>query len=769
MHSRFEEFKRKISNIDMTTGTPWKKLLIFTVPLLVGNFFQQLYSTADMIILGQFVGEDAIAAVGASIPIFFLLMVLMMGISIGAGVLVSQYFGAKRRDELSHTIGAAITLTTILGALMMAFGPPVTRVLLSMMDTPAEILDDSVLYMNILLWGVLGMAYFNIFSGILRGLGDAFSPLLYLAIASVLNIGFNFLFIGWLGWGVWGAAIGTVVAQGLTSVLCLRRMLQMRDVFDMGVRYLRPNRTYMGKVLKLGVPTGISQAVFAVAMMIVQPLVNGFGLTFIAVNVIIMRIDGFVMMPNFSFGNAMTVFAGQNMGAGKQERIRHGMTQCAAMALGTAIVLVGAILLFGQHIAGLFIGAEAYNRVEIIEWAMQMLRILAIGYIVFSLNMVLLGVIRGAGDAATPLWGSVLITLFIRLPSAFLLVHFLDRPEALYYSLLLGWFSHTVFFYVAYRLGRWRKMGVVKHDARPVNTAALGEFSDYTYTVIFARYRDKWLYCRAKQRQTFETAGGRIEPGETPTECAARELREETGATSFDIEAAFDYEVGEGSYGQVFYAEIHELSEPDPDFEMAETRGWATFPPSEDLRFPHILPVLFRRMQRWMSDRAAPDEPQDIFDENRQPLGFTRRRGETKLPHEYVMVAIVWIRDAQGRFLITRRAPAKGYPLMWEFQGGAATAGDDSITAAIREAAEETGLILLPENGKLIHTCRTDGYKRAFFDTWLFTQPFSLNDVHLQEGETIDARLATIPEIHTMIATGDFLTNDHMLPLLNSL
>jgi len=454
-----QRVKDKLSNIDMTTGAPWKKLLLFTLPLLIGNLFQQMYSTADAIILGRFVGDYALAAVGSSIPIFFLVLVIMMGIAMGAGVMVSQYFGAKKREELSYTVGAALTLTTILGVFMMVVFPFFTRPLLVLLETPAEILDDSVLYMNVLIIGILGMAYFNILSGILRGLGDAFSPLLYLAIASILNIFLNLLFIPVLGWGVWGAAIGTVMAQGLTSFLCLRRLLKMRNVFDMGLKYLKPNKVYISKVLKLSVPTAASQAIFAIAMMVVQPLANRFGPSFIAVNIIVMRIDGFIMMPNFSFGNAMTVFAGQNMGAGKLDRVGQGIKQCAIMAVGTAAVMVGIMLIFGRFIAGAFSETP-----DVVEFSMYMFRILAIGYIIFAFNMVIWGVIRGAGDAMTPMWASFINTIIIRVPSAFLFVFLLERPEALFYSLLLAWVTNTILGVIAYRLGRWRKMGLVKHE-----------------------------------------------------------------------------------------------------------------------------------------------------------------------------------------------------------------------------------------------------------------------------------------------------------------
>lgn len=452
-----QQFKKLISAVDMTEGRPWEKLLLFTAPLLVGNLFQQMYSTADAIFLGRFVGDNALAAVGASMPVFFLIMVLLMGVAMGSGIIVSQYFGAKSREDLSYTIGTSITLVTIVGVFISLFAPIITRPMLALLATPAEILDDSVLYMNILLWGILGMAYFNILSGILRGLGDSFSPLIYLIVASLLNIALNFMFIVVFGMGIFGAAIGTVVAQGLCSILCLRKLMQMTDVFDMSWQLLKPKKKYVKQILKLGIPTGASQAVFSLAMMIIQPLVNGFGPLFIATNVIVMRIDGFVMMPVFSFSNAITVYAGQNVGAGKLDRVSQGVKQCCYMALGTAIIIVAAILVFGQHIAALFTQTQ-----EVIDLSMTMLRILALGYIAVSVNMVIWGVIRGAGDAISPLWGSLINSVIVRVPTAFLFVHLMDRPEALMYSLLVSWLFNTVYGFVVYRIGKWRTTGITR-------------------------------------------------------------------------------------------------------------------------------------------------------------------------------------------------------------------------------------------------------------------------------------------------------------------
>jgi len=441
----------------MTTGKPWHKLLLFTLPLLVGNVFQQLFSTVDAIMLGHFVGDHALAAVAGTMSIFFLVMVLMMGISMGAGVMVAQYFGAKKREDLSYTIGTCITLTAMLGGLIMIAGPLLTRPLLVFLDTPPEILDYAVTYINVVLIGVLGMSYFNMLSGILRGVGDAFSPLIFLIIASLINIALNYLFIGVLGWGMFGAAFGTVLTQSISALLCLWQLMRMTDIFDMGRKYLIPKREYVRQVMKLGLPTGASQAVFAVAMMAVQPLANRFGYMFLAANVIVMKVDGFVMMPIFSFGNAMTVFAGQNVGAGKVDRVAKGTKECIIMAFSLAAVMVLGILLFGRQIAGLFTQTD-----EVLDMSLRFLRILAAGYMVFSINMVFWGTIRGSGDAITPMWASLANTVLIRVPVAYLLVHIMGDPAALIYSLLISWTTISILSVVCYRIGRWRTTGLVK-------------------------------------------------------------------------------------------------------------------------------------------------------------------------------------------------------------------------------------------------------------------------------------------------------------------
>ena len=296
-----------------------------------------------------------------------------------------------------------------------------------------------------------------------------------------------------------------------------------------------------------------------------------------------------------------------------------------------------------------------------------------------------------------------------------------------------------------------------------VKTAELGELGGYTFAVIFCRYQNKWLYCRAKDRDTFETAGGHIEPGETPLEAAKRELYEETGAIKYDITPVFDYSVQkEANYttGQVYLAHIHQLGEA-PDYEMAETKQFNTMP--EKMRFPQILPLLYKRMQVWLNLHSAKDEIWDVYDSQRNLTGRTHRRIDPLPEGDYHLVVFAWLRNSKGEYLISKRAPNKGYPNLWENTGGSAVAGDDSLTATIREIKEEVGLDANPENGKCI---LSEISGDSFFDVWLFQQDFDLGDVVLQENETVDAKYATLDEIKEMIKNDEFISIFHDLDLL---
>lgn len=386
---------------------------------MIGNIAQQLYNTVDSIIVGRFVGDNALAAVGSAGPILNLLLVLFVGISVGAGIVVSQYFGARQREDLSKSIGACITLTGISTLLVMVVTPFVTKPLLRLLQTPESIMDWCNSYLIILFVGIAGCAFYNILGGILRGLGDSVSALVYLLVATVINIVLDYVFVAEFHMGVAGVALATVLAQMVSAVLSLLKLRKMTDVFDMGKQYLFPEKSYFMTVIRLGLPSGLTQAIFSLSSIVVQTLTNSFGEMFIAANVIVMRVDGFVMMPAFSFGSAMTTYAGQNIGARKMERVTHGAKEGTWIAVVTSVVITALILLFGRHLMAIFTPTP-----ELVDLSYAMMKILAAGYIAMEVTQCLSGVMRGAGDTVTPMWISIVTTVVIRIPLAYGIAYF---------------------------------------------------------------------------------------------------------------------------------------------------------------------------------------------------------------------------------------------------------------------------------------------------------------------------------------------------------
>ena len=451
--------KKLFQATDMTEGTPWKRIVLFTVPMLLGNIAQQLYSTVDSIVVGKYVGDNALAAVGSATPILNLLLVLFVGISMGASIMVAQHFGAKQRKELSATIGNCITLTAVAVLIIMVVSAIVVRPILELLQTPASIIDWCTSYLLILCVGSLGSAYYNILCGVLRGLGDAFSALIYLVVAAFLNIILDLLFVAKLGMGVSGVAWATIISQSVSAILCFLKLKSMTEYFDMGFSYLKPVKKYAGRIVSLGLPSGLTQGILSLAMITVQSLTNSFGEMLIAANVIIMRVDGFAMLPNFSFGTAMTTYAGQNIGAKKTDRVIKGAKQGTLLAVITSTALTTLILIFGKQLMGIFTETQ-----ELVDLSRHMMGIIAAGYIAVAVNQSLSGVMRGAGDTMTPMWISLVSTVAIRVPIAYGIAFLTrspeypnGRPESVFISLLVSWVLGALITTAFYLKGKWKK------------------------------------------------------------------------------------------------------------------------------------------------------------------------------------------------------------------------------------------------------------------------------------------------------------------------
>jgi len=333
---------------------------------------------------------------------------------------------------------------------------------LIMLNTPQSILDDCAAYLTISLVGIAGMAYYNILSGIIRGLGDSVSALIYLLVATVINIVLDIYFVATLKMGVAGVAYATVVAQVVSSILCLVKLSKMTDFFDFGFKFLKPAGSYVTTLVKLGIPSGLTQAIFSSAMIIVQSLTNQFGEQFIAANVVTMRVDGFAMMPNFSFGTALTTYAGQNVGAGLYDRVTKGAKQGTLLAVGCSVTITCIILLFGKGLMGWFTDTAA-----LIDRSYYLMKILAVGYIAVAVTQSLSGIMRGAGDTLTPMWISLITTVVVRVPLAYG-ISFLTRTpqnplgmsECIQISLLCSWVTGAVLTAIFYRIGKWKNKAI---------------------------------------------------------------------------------------------------------------------------------------------------------------------------------------------------------------------------------------------------------------------------------------------------------------------
>ena len=450
--------KEMFSAKDMTEGSPSKRILEFSIPMLIGNVAQQLYNTADSIIVGHYVGDNALAAVGSAMPILNLLLALFVGIATGAGIVVSQRYGAKDRQGLTEAIGNCIALSVIASIFIMIVGPMISMPMLKMLGTPESIIYWCADYLNIYFWGIAGFFFYNMLSGVLRGLGDSLSALGFLLLAAALNVVLDIYFVGSLSMGVAGVSLATVISQAISAVFCYIKLAKMSDSFDLSLKTMKVIPAVSGRILKIGIPSGITQAIMATAGMVVLNLTNAMGEMVIACNVIVMRVDGFAMMPNMTFGQTMSVYTGQNFGAGKYERVGLGVRKGGSIAVWTSAAIT-VVLLFCSPVLFSFFT----NTPELIDLATKMIRIMAVGYICMSLTQVLGGVMRGCGETVSPMWVSIIQTLVLRVPVAYLIAYMTrsaeyphGHPAALFGSLLFSWTVGMIISITIFKKGKWR-------------------------------------------------------------------------------------------------------------------------------------------------------------------------------------------------------------------------------------------------------------------------------------------------------------------------
>ena len=390
--------EEKIQNNKITEGVIWQQLLLFFFPILFGTFFQQLYNAADAMIVGQFVGKEALSAVGGGTgTIIQLLVGFFVGVSSGATVIISQYYGAKREEMVGYAVHTAIALSLVAGLVMMVGGMVAAPMVLRAMDTPADVLDLSILYIRIYFAGVVGNLIYNMGAGILRAVGDSKRPLYFLIASCLTNIVLDVVFVVFLGMGVAGAALATIMSQALSAVLVIVVLVRTKDMHHLDIRRIGFDKRMLGRIIRIGLPAGLSSVMYSSSNVLIQSGINSLGTDTVAAWTAYSKIDSIFWMIISAFGTSVTTFVGQNYGAGKQERVRKGIRTCLGMSAVTTVLISVLLYLFGIHFYDLFTSDTAVVKIGI-----DMLRYLVPFYITYITIEILSGSLRGVGDCWVP-------------------------------------------------------------------------------------------------------------------------------------------------------------------------------------------------------------------------------------------------------------------------------------------------------------------------------------------------------------------------------
>jgi putative MATE family efflux protein len=443
---------------DLTNGKEGKLIFQFAAPMLLGNVFQQLFSVVDSIVVGKFVGKEALAAVGASFPVIFIMVSMIIGLVMGTTVVISQYFGAKDFVKVKRAIDTMYIYSTIAGIITTIIGLIISEPLLRLLGLPEDIMPQAVQYLRIYLSGIIIFFGFNGTSAVLRGLGDSKTPLYFLIIATIANIILVLLFVGVFGWGVAGAAYATLIANGIAFGLAIYWLNKTHKIVRIAIRGLHFDREVFRQSLNIGLPTGLQQTLVAMGALALMGIVNKFGTNVIAGFSVASRLDSLAMIPAMSFSQALSTFVGQNIGARKTERIRAGLISTVKMAGIVTIVTTVFIVLAGHLIMSLFT-----NDSEVIRLGDQYLTIVSSFYIMFTLMFIYNGVMRGAGDTLIPMFISLLSLWIIRIPMAWYLSGKIGA-SGIWWAIPAGWLVGLILSFSYYKSGRWKKKAVVKYQ-----------------------------------------------------------------------------------------------------------------------------------------------------------------------------------------------------------------------------------------------------------------------------------------------------------------
>ncbi|MBR3037388.1 MAG: MATE family efflux transporter [Clostridia bacterium] len=440
----------------LTEGKPWKVLVSFAAPIFLSQLFQQLYNTADSWIVGNFLGKEALAAVNSSGSLIFLLISFFVGASMGAGVVISRYFGAGDQERVSRAVHTNAVFSLICGVVLSVFGVIMTPQILHWMGVPDDVLPRSTEYLRYYFLGSVPVVMYNSMKGVMNAVGDSRRPLYYLIVSSLLNIVLDLLFVGAFGFGVKGAAIATVLSQTVSALLCLRQLTRKGTVYQLEWKKLRIDLQSLKEIVKYGLPTGVQNSVIGFANVLVQTHINSFGALAMAACGAYSRIEGFVFLPIMSVSMALTSYIGQNLGAKEYERAKQG-ARFGILTSITMAEIVGIVLFFfgGFFISTFIQDADPEAVAEIIAIGAKQCRLEALFFFLLAFSHSIAGICRGAGKAIVPMLIMLIVWCVIRIIYITVAMRISHTIELLFAAYPLTWFISSVIYFIYYKKSDW--------------------------------------------------------------------------------------------------------------------------------------------------------------------------------------------------------------------------------------------------------------------------------------------------------------------------
>jgi len=423
---------------DMTSGSPLKLIVSFALPLMMGNVFQQMYTVVDTMVVGKALGVDALAALGATDWLYWMMLGMVQGITQGFGILMAREFGAKQFESLRNVTGSAVVLSVLSAILLIVMGLLLANPVLRMLNTPAEIMDWSMLYLRIMVLGIPIVTAYNLFATILRSLGDGQTPLNAMIVAALTNIVLDLLFVLVFHWGITGAAVATLIAQLISGIYCLIGIWKI-PFMKLRREHFMLTPSMAGRLLSLGSPMAAQNAIIAVGGMIIQGVVNGYGVAFIGGFTASNKLYGVLEIAATSYGYAMITYAGQNLGAGKLDRIKKGMRCAIVIAICTSLLIAAAMLVFGNRIIGAFISGTAEEVMQATQVGYTYLSIMSICLPILYILHVTRSAVQGMGNTLLPMVSG--ISEFIMRTGGVLLLPMLLGENGIFVAEVLAWFG----------------------------------------------------------------------------------------------------------------------------------------------------------------------------------------------------------------------------------------------------------------------------------------------------------------------------------------